>query len=101
MRLTDAEMNLEGLEYSFGYDAGMIDELVLFQPNTNINHEQSELVTKEIVHRCKCHDALLKALEFYAAEENSVELVSGRRNILTDGGKIAKAAIAETTKERG
>lgn len=39
------------------------------------------------------HDDLLAALEFYADEANSVELVSGRRNILTDNGKIAKAAL--------
>lgn len=46
---------------------------------------------------CQCvngHDALLSACEFYADEQNYTLLVSGRTNVLTDGGKMAKAAIA-------
>lgn len=55
----------------------------------------AEANAEHLVKCWNCHDDLLAALEFYADETNSVLLVSGRRNILSDGGSIAKAAIAK------
>ena len=41
------------------------------------------------------NERLKKALEFYADENNYDELVSGRINILVDGGMLAKQALKE------
>ncbi len=70
MELSKEEMNLENLYASTGnYDGAMIGDLLLFQPNSNINHEQSVRLTRKIVHRCNCHPDLLAALEEIRTEE--------------------------------
>jgi len=94
MRLTKSEMNLEGLEDSPAYDGAMIGEVLLFQANTNIPHEQSVPLIQEVVRRCNCHDQLLEACKhspapnFFADFANFAEECSEKRSMAIYKGRF-------------
>ena len=92
-------MHTKGMMFA-GYDNGAVG---VFIGSTkiadcsylNLPIEEQKANARRICQCANSHDKLLEACEFYADDGNYEIFVSGRTNVLTDGGTKAKAAIAQ------